>query len=61
MTKRDFEVVAGAIDKHNLDYVLDPLAVSMANAFALRFNAFDKQRFLKACGCSAITLLAQKD
>lgn len=59
MTRQTFELVARAIAKHNVDYCLDAVAVTLMQSFEGRSTNFDQKKFLTACLCSELTILAQ--
>lgn len=63
MSKADYEMIASVIALSNGDYSLDPIAINLANAMQARVptRAFRRSLFLKACGCSPLTLLAQQE
>jgi hypothetical protein len=59
MTKKDYEFIARGIAHHNHDYVNDALAVWYADRLGAGNTQFDKKKFLMACLCSNLTILAQ--
>ena len=61
MNRRTYELIAACVKAYNRDASMDALAVDLANAFADEFRTFKKQTFLRACGCCALTLLAQEE
>lgn len=58
MTKKDYELIAEVLRANNTSYHLDALAVAFADRLRLGSPTFQKVRFLAACGCSNITVLA---
>lgn len=59
MTKKDFELIAGAMRKERTPfnikhhkYALDNMALTLADALATTNPQFDRARFLQACGVS---------
>jgi hypothetical protein len=56
MTRKDYELIADVFNDHNARYsrrtsaISDELARDMADALATTNPAFDRVRFLRACG-----------
>lgn len=58
MGKSDYEMIAMTIKSLNIEYGLDLLAIRFAEQLALRREQFNRRMFLRACGCSDLTILA---